>query len=158
MWALQIFASSTHFVDRGVPCVCSPVGVQSSTLLYLLDQCPGGGAPLYACYGAFLFLLNLAPGGVAGACRSSRELDGTPTNCPHLGETNNGTHWFLLSWAVSSAPRELSWYPNLLYVVPFSRCVVGSQLSLKRNCSKHRCTLGELSVHLHHHLGSVSPT
>lgn len=44
----------------------SPMGAQSSTLPYLLDQSWGRG-PLYAGFGAFMFLLYLAwGGGVAG--------------------------------------------------------------------------------------------
>lgn len=45
MWIPQCFASSTLCPGKEAPCVCSLVSVQSRTLLYLLDQSPGGGIP-----------------------------------------------------------------------------------------------------------------
>lgn len=58
---------------------------------------------LYACHGAFLFLL--------GPAGQPENLGGAPALCPALGKTNNGAHLFLWVCVASSAPRELSWYP-----------------------------------------------
>lgn len=54
-------------------------------------------------------------GHATAPCRSARE----PGWSSHLlsrfrGNVNNGAHSFLQYWVVFSAPRELSWFPNLL--------------------------------------------
>lgn len=54
-----------------------------------------------------------------------------------------GTHPFLWSWVVPSAPGELLWLPSFLYAALACLCrgcSIDSQLSLKKICSKYRCT------------------
>lgn len=92
-------------------------------------------------------------------CRLARE----PGWSSHLlstcrGNVNNGAHRFLQYWVVPWAPRRLSSFPNLLYTISLllcRSCSNGSQLPLRRNCSKYsRYTFdvfwggGKLSIHL----------
>lgn len=125
---------------------------------------------LYA-HSALLFLLHLAQGeGDWGhatdtlqvAQRTGMEL------LPTFQVQGKHMLWcFLvpLSWIVPSAPRELLWFPNILYVVScllFKSYSIGCQLSLRGKCSKYECTchvsLGGvvLNILLCSHLGPAS--
>lgn len=77
---------------------------------------------LYACYGTFLFLPDLAPVGGAGdvlqhSSGSSEDLDGAPARCPCVVEHEQWHSPVCLGLAFPLAPEELSWFPNLLYAV-----------------------------------------
>lgn len=52
-------------------------------------------------------------------CRSAREPGWS--SCllrTYQVKVNSGAHPFLWSWVVPSAPKELPWFPDILYVVP----------------------------------------
>lgn len=77
---------------------------------------------MYACYGAFLFLPDLALTGVAGdvlqhPAGSSEDLDGAPASCPCAGQHEQWHSPACLGLAVPLAPEEQSWSPSLLYAV-----------------------------------------
>lgn len=129
MWVLQHFTSSALSLGGGVPRAHSAHRVHAAAAApcYTAGSVSRWRGLIHACYGALMFLLDLVPGGVARFKCS--------------GNVNSGAHQFLRSWIVLSALRELSQFPSLLYSDFFCllrRCSIGSQLSLRRNCSKYR--------------------
>lgn len=121
---------------------------------------------MYAHSGTLLFLLNLAPQRWLGTCHSALQFDPRTLELPpaiHIQRTQT-----MCSPVTSVLGLSLSSWRALvvpqLYAVPLSSllcisCSTGSQLSLRRNCCKYRCTydvflgVGELSIYLNCHLG-----
>lgn len=143
-----------HYLWAGEPHMHTQfMGVCSSTLLNLRDQPPGEGVSCVRC-SALLFLLE-------GTHYSSpagwpEHQDRTPAHYQSAEEQT-------MALTGASGPVEFS---HLLYVVSLSHLLcrsysVGSQLSLKGNFSKYRCTFyvflggGKLSI-LCCYLGPIS--
>lgn len=131
------------------------MGVHSSNLSYLLDQ-SRVEEPLYACCGTFLFLLDLASGGLDGNSYCSpavwpENLDRAPTHCLGAGEiTKNALISSFSPGLFSELPERSHGSPTSqpsLFSFSFSLilfgvcvCAVSVHLALKRNCSKYRWT------------------
>lgn len=135
----------------------------SITLPYLLDQSLGGGL-LYACYGALLFLLDLAAGerlwthySTLNVCqRTCLELppvihaQGKPTM---VLSRSSGLEFFPQLQRTLTVPQT-SLHSLSLSCLLCTSCSVGSGLSLRRKCYRDSCTFdvlfggSELSVHL----------
>lgn len=128
--------------------------MQSTNLLYTLDQSPGEGAPC-------MHAMDLVPGGVV---RDALQHPACPPENPlstFRGNVNSGWHSPVLlvlicslrSWRAPMVPQLSLSCPLLLVVLKLFSWLT----ALRRNCSKYRCTSGvfwvegELSIHLCHH-------
>lgn len=102
-------------------------------------------SPLYACYGALMFLLDLAPGGVAEGLLQHppgcpENLNGAPSSYPRSGETSAMT-------LTNSSGPEL--FPH----IPQSSCVSStfSVHSFSPSCAEavplaHSCLSGGIAL------------
>lgn len=111
--------------------------MQSTNLLYTLDQSPGEGAPC-------MHAMDLVPGGVV---RDALQHPACPPEDPlstFRGNVNSGWHSPVLlvlicslrSWRAPMVPQLSLSCPLLLVVLKLFSWLT----ALRRNCSKYRCT------------------